>query len=89
MASDLASLQDLRVISLVTLPNPEMEVTQIRPLIEEARNDIARRLPLLKRIEVRWEGWERDPSTGDWKPIQHNKLLRLHWILRDQITTQV
>lgn len=89
MASDLFLLQDLRIVSLVTVASPRMEVTQIQPLIEEARDDIALKLPLLERIEVRWEGWKKDPATGGWKPVQRNELLRRQWIWRNQIITLV
>lgn len=90
MASDLVRFQDLRVISLATLPNPRMDASKIHLFIKEARDDIARKLPLLKRIELRWEGWEKDPATKQWMPIQgYTELLRTQGILRKQIITRV
>ena len=75
MASDLVQLQHLRVFSFVTLSDPP---DRVHSFIEEGRDDIARELPLLERIGMKWLGWEKDPVTKEWKPVR--ELLRLNWV---------
>ena len=85
MASALVPLQALRVISLVTLPDPMLPPDQILPLTREVVDMFSRKLSHLERIEIRWHGWLRDRGTREWKPIPQNKLLRRDWVFRDQI----
>jgi hypothetical protein len=85
MVSALIPLRALRVISLVTLPDPMLPPDQILPLTREAAEMISRRLSHLERVEIRWHGWLREAVTHEWKPIPQNKLLRRDWVFRDQI----
>ena len=86
MTSALVPLHALRAISLVTLPDPMLPPDQIVSLTRSVTEVIWRRLPHLERIEIRWHGWLRDPTTHEWTPIPQNKLLRRDWIFRDQIS---
>ena len=85
MTSALVQLHALKVISLVTLPDPMLPPNQIVPSTRGATEMISQRLPNLERVEIRWHGWLRDRVTREWTPIPQGKLLRRDWIFRDQI----
>ena len=80
MVSNLARLPNLRAVSLVTLRDRYNGDAHHRSLMEGVRDDIARRLPLLERIEVQWCGWKMDRTTKHWTSIPYPELLRLQWV---------
>lgn len=84
MAALLSPIMSLRVVSLVTIPDPGMPLSDIPALTRNvAEMIVAECLPQLHRIEVRWNGWLTQTVGDDWVPIHQSKLLRRAWHYRD------